>query len=207
MKLLTQILNNLIRLGIFGALIGVTFWLIQDRARGAETNALINPTISGGIQEIADAIGNSTNWTIVAGAGRGLQGNKNLAFADAVYSLNDNVGLVAGADYLWAKGQDDSANTVKGGITLKAQVHPFKFLGSTFLTNVVCQPFVVEAIATPYGNDNDSVATISTVGVNFDLAKVKNFTFVAGVQYEDRTGAGKYSGQYALIHLGFGRRF
>ena len=175
------------------------------------TNPAPAPTISGGIEEIAAAIGSSTNWTIVTGAGRGLKGNKNVAFADLAYSFNQNVGLVGGVDYLWAPHQnvDSSENVVKGGVTLKAPIHPFTFLGSSggFLTNVIAEPFGAYLIATPTGGSQDSVATITTLGINFDLAKLKNFELVAGLQYESRSGAGYYDGNYALFHLGIGRRF
>ena len=172
----------------------------------AQTNP---PTVSGGIEQIASAIGSSTNWTLLHGAGRALKGNRNIAFGDLVYNMNDNVGLVMGLDTLWAPNQSQQRqqNSVKGGITLKAAIHPFTFLGSTFLTNVIAQPFAAELFAQPTGGSADSVATITTVGINFDVVSFKNFELVAGAQYETRTGSGFWNGNYGLIHLGIGRRF
>jgi hypothetical protein len=68
----------------------------------AQTNV---PSISGGIQEIGQAIANSTNWTGVAGYGRATKGNKNLAFFDAAYNFNQNVGIVAGTIISGQKGR------------------------------------------------------------------------------------------------------
>lgn len=170
----------------------------------ADTNS---PSISGGIQEIGQAIAASTNWTVIGGYGRATAGNRNLAFADAAYNFNQNVGIVAGYDYLWSKGQVSQANIVKGGITLSAPIHPFAFLGSTFLTNTIATPFVSDLLATPSGNNNSGIGNIVTGGVNFDIVSFKNFELVSGIQYENRMGQSYWDGNYILIHLGISRRF
>ena len=191
-------------------LAAVLFLLLAVVAARAQTNTAV-PTISGGVQEIADAIGSSTNWTIVGGAGRATHGNRDIAFGALAYSFNQNVGLLLGGDYLWSPHQDQasSENVIRGGVTLQAPIHPFTFLGSGggFLTNLVAEPFVVAAVANPTGGSKDSIGTVGTVGLNFELLKIKNFELVAGGQYETRSGAGFYNGNYVLFHLGIGRRF
>ena len=175
---------------------------------GIQTQAQTNPpSISGGIQEIGQAIASSTNWTGVAGYGRSTKGNRNLAFFDAAYNFNQNVGIVAGYDYLWSKGQVSQANVVKGGVTLSATIHPFAFVGSTFLTNVLATPFASDLLATPSGNNNSGIGNIVTAGVNFDLYSFKNFELVSGLQYENRMGQGYWDGHYGMVHLGISRRF
>jgi hypothetical protein len=178
--------------------------LVAGITTQAQTNA---PSISGGIQEIGQAIAASTNWTVVSGYGRSTSGNRNLAFFDVAYNFNENVGIVAGYDYLWSKGQQSQANIVKGGITLSATIHPFAFVGSTFLTNVVATPFAADLLATPSGNNNSGIGNIVTAGVNFDVLSFKNFELVSGLQYENRMGQGYWSGNYLMEHLGISRRF
>lgn len=168
----------------------------------AQTNP---PSFSGGLKEMAQAVSSSTNWTLIAGYGHSIKGKNNLAFADIAYNFNDNVGIVAGYDYLWTKGQSQ-ANFVKGGVTLSATIHPFAFIGSTFLTNIVAIPFGADLLSTPKGNGN-AIGNILTTGVNFDFIGFKNFELVGGVQYEKRMGQGQWDGGYGLAHLGISRRF
>jgi hypothetical protein len=181
--------------------------IIAAKSASAQTNA--PPTFTGGLQEMASAVSSSTNWTIVGGAGRGLTGNKNLAFGAVAYNFNENVGLLVGMDTLWTPSgaQPQQNNVVKGGITLSAPIHPFAFIGSSFLTNVVGTPFALALATQPSGGSSDSIGTVAGGGINFDIVSFKNFELVAGAEYESRSGAGYWNGNYALIHFGIGRRF
>lgn len=174
---------------------------------GAQTNN--PPSFSGGLQEMARAISSSTNWTILGGAGRALKGDKDIAFGAVAYNFNENVGIVAGADTLWAPHQNiqQQDNVVKGGVTLSAPIHPFAFIGSSFATNIVGTPFAAALVASPSGGSSDSIATIAAGGINFDLVSFKNFELVAGAEYETRTGSGIWNGNYGLVHVGISRRF
>jgi hypothetical protein len=165
-----------------------------------------NPSASftGAVQQFSEAVTSATNWTAIAGYGRSTAGNKNVAFADVAYNFNQNVGIVIGYDYLWAKGQSQ-ANVVKGGVTLSATVHPFAFLGSTFATNIVATPFVADLLATP--KNNSGIGNIITTGINFDVYSFKNFELGAGVQMERRYGQGYWNGNYWLGHIGVTRKF
>ena len=163
-------------------------------------------SVSDDISKLVGDIASSTNWTVIGGAGRATKGNRDLAFGAIAYNFNQNVGVVAGMDTLWAPGKHQN-NVVKGGITLSAPIHPFAFLGSTFATNIIGTPFVAGLVAAPSGGSSDSVATIGSVGVNFDIVKFKNFELVAGAQYETRSGSGFWNGNYGLVHLGISRRF
>ena len=169
----------------------------------AQTNA---PTIQGGLQEMAQAITSMTNWSVVGGGGRSLTGQKWLAFGAVAYDFNQNVGVVAGVDGLWAKGQQES-DIAQGGITLKAPIHLFAFVGSTFLTNIVGSPFVSELMATPTGNTHSPIGEVTTGGINFNFVQFKNFDFGGGFQVENRQGQGYWNGNYGLAHLELTRLF
>jgi hypothetical protein len=181
-------------------------------ARAQSTNQIPNlipaPSFSAGLQEMASAVASSTNWTIIGGAGRATTGNRDIAFGAVAYNF-DPVGILVGVDTLWAphQSQQQQVNVLKGGITLSARIHPFAFIGSTFLTNVVGTPFGMALVATPSGGSKDSIATIAGGGINFDIVQFKNFELVIGAEYESRTGSGFWDGAYAMAHLGVSRRF
>ena len=180
--------------------------LVAARNAGAQTNA---PSFTAGLDEMASAVSSATNWTILGGAGRATTGNRDIAFGAVAYNFNQNVGIVAGVDTLWAPHQnvEQQVNVVKGGVILSAPIHPFAFIGSTFATNIVGTPFVSALVASPSGGSSDSVATIGTAGINFDLVSFKNFELVAGGQYETRSGSGFWDGNYVIFHFGVIRRF
>lgn len=173
----------------------------------------VSPSFSQGAQIMLDSVLHATNWTVVGGYGRSLEsstklGNKNVAFAAVAYNFTENVGLIAGYDTLWSGSgatKSSTFNALKGGLSLQLPTHPFAFVGSTFLTNVVATPFVADLLATP--KSGDAIGNIVTAGINFDLWAVKNFEIVGGVQIEKRTGQGDWDGKYALFHLGVSRRF
>jgi hypothetical protein len=182
--------------------------LVAARNAGAQT-VQPAPSFTAGLQEMADAVSSSTNWTVITGVGRATKGNRDIAFGAIAYNFNQNVGLVAGVDTLWAPNQDieRQQNVVKGGVTLSAPIHPFAFIGSSFATNIVGTPFAAALVASPSGGSSDSIATIATVGCNFDLVSFKNFELVVGGQYETRSGSGFWNGNYIIVHLGISRRF
>ena len=155
---------------------------------------------------LGQAIENSTNWNALTGYGHSISGTgKNLTFVDVAYNISDNVGFVVGYDYLWANHQVGSFNAVKGGVNLQTTIHPFAFLGSTALTNILVQPFVADLLATPQGSGN--IGNIVTTGVNWDFFSFKNFALGAGIQYENRTGQGNWDGNYILGHIAISRKF
>jgi hypothetical protein len=163
------------------------------------------PSFSSGLGIMWDAVTTSTNWSVLGGYGHSTTGSKSIAFGDVAYNFTQNVGVVVGYDYLWAPGRLNEANLVKGGVTLNATVHPFAFIGSTFLTNVVGQPFVADLLAQPQaGND---IGNIVTTGVNFNIVSISNYELSTGAQYEVRTGQGTWDGNYGLIHLAITRTF
>jgi|GEM_PF-1982143 hypothetical protein len=151
------------------------------------------PSFSSGLQELYDSVTVSTNYAIAIGGGRATTGNRNLAFADYIYNVSQNVGLVVGYDYLWTSkksGIPAQANLVKGGITLSAVIYPLKNFG---MTNVAATPFANVLMAT----GNGSVSEIVTAG-----AKLNFVTFGGGWNlgavgfYEDRIGAGFWTAKY-----------
>lgn len=170
----------------------------------AQTNTS-SGSFGDGLKIMANALSSGTNWTAIAGYGRGLTGNKNVAFADVAYSLNQNVGVIAGYDVLWGGGQHE-ANSVKGGVSLQTSIHPFAFIGTTFLTNVVATPFAADCLATPK-DSSAGIGNIVTTGANVDIYAFSKFEVNVGAQYENRTGQGRWDGGYALFHAGLTRKF
>jgi hypothetical protein len=162
------------------------------------------PTFGQGLKDMATAVTSGTNWTLLSGYGHSTAGNNNLAFAALGYNFTDSVGAVLGYDYIW-NNNGGEFNALKGGVSLQTQIKPFAFVGSTFLTNIVCQPFVADLLATP--RSGNAIGNIITTGVNFDVYAVKNFELTVGGQYEKRMGQGDFDGNYILFHVGLSRRF
>jgi hypothetical protein len=195
-----ELFSRVSKVMIFALTLGT---LLAGITAQADTNA---PTISGGLQEMAQAISSTTNWSTVAGGGHSLKGRNWLAFGAVAYDFNQNVGVVAGVDSLFAKGAQQS-DVVQGGITLKAPIHLFAFIGSTFLTNIVGIPFASELMANPTGNTSAPIGAITTGGINFNFVQLKNFEFGGGLQVENRQGQGRWNGNYGLVHLELTRLF
>ena len=182
---------------------------VTNTTSGGTTVITNTGSFSDGFKIMAQAITSGTNWTVLGGYGRSTKSmltsrGNNIAFMDVAYQFDGPVGLVAGYDYLWAKGQSQ-ANAVKGGVTLSATIHPLAFVGSTFLTNVVGTPFVGDLLATP--KNGNAIGNIVTTGINFDLVAIKNFELSLGAQYENRAGQGVWDGNYVLGHAALTRKF
>lgn len=160
-------------------------------------------------ENIISNIFSGTNWSAVVGYGRSTahmvsNRGKNLAFADVAYGFSQNVGIIFGYDYLWAKGLNEQ-NTVKGGLTLQDPIRIFSFLGSTFLTNTVGTPWIGDALATPKGNN--SLGNLFLFGVNFEAYPFSNMSVDLGIFGENRSGQGPWDGNYLAGHVGITRRF
>jgi len=164
-----------------------------------------NDPIVSGIESAAQAALSSTNWTAAAVGGVDTTGKKYLVAGEFAYGFNQYVGLIAGVEGLYSKGTKSQFSAVKGGLTLSYPLHPFAFLGSTPLTNIVASPFVSDQIATPSGGSN--LGNLLIYGLNFNVVEFANFELIGGVDYETRTGQGYWDGDYWLIHAGISRRF
>lgn len=161
------------------------------------------PTLSGGLQQVYDAVAGSTNFGFAAGYARGTTGNRNVAFADVPYNFNSNVGLLIGYEYLWtakAAGIPSQANLVKGGLNLQADLKPLKQFG---FTNFTVTPFGFALVA----SGNGTVSEIIGGGAKTTVLTWKGLNVNLGVLYENRTGAGFWNGRYvggfAAISKGF----
>ena len=171
----------------------------------------ISPTLSHSLQELWDVTAGSTNSAVVFGGGRGLTGNKNFAFANYLYNLNQNAGLLLGYDYLFsnAKGMGSSANVLKGGFNLQASLYPLKRFG---YTNFMVTPFAALVIATPVsGNQNNGgIGQIALTGIDWESPAIG---FLWGTRahlggfYENRTGQGAWNGNYLGLHAAFSKGF
>jgi hypothetical protein len=162
-------------------------------------------SFTAGVREIGQAISTSTNWVVFAGYGHTINGvGRNVAFADVGYNFNDYVGMVLGYDYLWGNG-GKQFNSVRGGMTLQLPMHPFAFIGTSSLTNLVVTPLVFEFVATAQGSS--AVANVAGGGIDFNLYAFGKLEIHAGVDYETRTGSGSFDGNYALGHIALSRNF
>lgn len=140
----------------------------------------VDPSLSHGLQEIWDATTVSTNFAVAIGAGRGIKGNKNLAFADYIYNLTGNVGAVLGYDAVRVNGST-SYNFVKGGLQLKADIYPLKNIG--FPTFKVT-PFTAVLIDSGGGK----VGQIVVAGASHRFTISKTWGLNVGGFYENRSG-------------------
>ena len=165
------------------------------------TNAM--PTFSAGLQELYDSVTVSTNYAVALGAGRATTGDRNLAYADYIYNVSQNVGLVIGGEHLWTSkkaGIPSQSNVVKGGITLSAQIYPLKNFG---LTNVCMTPFANGLVATGGG----TASTIVTVGDKINLATFSGWNLGLAGMYEKRSNAGYWTANYVCGMLALSKGF
>ena len=147
-----------------------------------------NPTITQGLDAIAQAVVESTNWAVSLGGGRSLQGNNNLVFADYLYNFvnapdGTTVGLILGFDEVF-KGSSFNGNNVdfvKGGLSVSIPVMPLASLG---YTNFVVHPFA--SILMDSGNGQ--VGQIVVSGADWSTKISQNWAIHAGAFYENRSG-------------------
>ena len=177
----------------------------------AQTNEVPNllGSSDGILQQVWDSTAGSTNFAIVAGGGRGLTGNKNLVFADAVYDLSQNAGLIIGYDNLFSNDKrmgSSSASVVKGGLNLKADLYPLKRFG---FGKFKVTPFAAYLVATPTGgtSNNGGIAQIALVGADYETAPFWGIRAHIGGFYENRTGQGNWDGNYICGHVAISKGF
>ena len=194
-----KILKAVLIFGLLGAL--------TISASAQTTNSA--PSVQNGLQEIADAISQSTNWAVAPFYGRATTGNKSAAGVIAVWNFNDNVGVIGGYDRLWSSGQASQANMVSGGLKLQVSIHPLAFTGLAALTNIVATPYVASLVATPTGgtSNNGGLAAINRAGLELEIMQWKGLELHAGIDYGNRTGAGYYNGNYVDFNVAISRGF
>ncbi len=161
------------------------------------------PSFSAGLQQIYDSVAVSTNYALAFGGGRSTTGNKNLGFADYVYNVSQNVGLVVGYDYLWTAkkyGIASQANLIKGGISFSALIYPLKNFG---LTNFAVMPFANGLVAT----GNGSASEIITAGGKFTFASFSGWNFGGVGFWETRKDAVYWTADYICAALEFDKGF
>ena len=167
-----------------------------------------NPTITGGLEAIAQAVTESTNWAVNAGYGRGLKGNNNLVFADYDYNFVNSpdgttVGLVLGFDEVFHGSQFNGNNVdfVKGGLSVSIAITP---LASVGYTNFVLHPFA--SILMDSGNGQ--VGEIVVSGFDWSTKISTSWAIHAGGFYENRTGGDTSTdGNYIAGFVAFSRNW
>jgi hypothetical protein len=153
---------------------------------------------------MAQAMAVSTNWALVGGYGHSFSGiGRNIAFGEVGINFNDYVGAVLGNDYLFGAG-NHQFNSLSGGMTITLPLHPFAFLGSTILTNILVKPVAFDQVAT---SSSSTVANLMGIGMDFDVYLISNFSVHAGIDYEKRTGDSRWDGDYGLVHIALSRYF
>lgn len=176
----------------------------QTNTSTAIANLIPVTSFSHGLAEMANSLGNSTNWDIVGGYGRSTAGANNVAFAALNVRLSEYVGAILGYDYLW-NDTKSQFNSIKGGASLSTDIRPFLFLGYDKLNDFHIQPFVADLIATP--RSGNAIGNIVTAGFNCEFYTFGKLKIEGGYQYEKRIGQGEFDGNYNLFHVGIGRRF
>ena len=176
-------------------------------SEGITLPASVSPTISGGIEQIAQAALGSTNFAVAIGGGRGLHGNNNLLFADYLYNFvgdgKTSAGFILGFDEIahGAHFTSDNVNFVKGGLNVQTVIAPLKGWG---LTNFFIAPFASVLIDTSGGQ----VGQIIVTGANYKIGIGKGWNFNLTGFYESRTGGDtSVDGAYICGAIAFSRNF
>jgi hypothetical protein len=167
------------------------------------------PSLSGGLTEALASVGlvaDPTNYAGFVFYGRSLKGNQSAIGLGVIEDVNNYVGVAAGLDTLRGGGKTDSANIVAGGFSLKLPSHPLKFMSSdtnSWFQTFTATTFGLALVGTPVNgtSNNGGLAAINRVGENLDLFKFKRLQLGLGIDYGNRTGAGKYSGNWADVSL------
>jgi hypothetical protein len=158
-------------------------------SQGQTTNTTPPATFASGVQTIYDSLAGSTNWGGAFGFARATTGNKSVGFADALYNFNSTVGALVGYEYLYS-GNVHTANLVKGGLNLQADLQPLKQFG---FTNFTVTPFAFALVA----SGNGVVSEIVGGGAKTKIYQWANGIAInAVVLYENRTGSGYWDGRY-----------
>jgi hypothetical protein len=161
-------------------------------------------------QQVYDDTIGTSNGVFVATGARKLVGNANRFSLDYIYSLtpgatNVGAGLVIGIDDIRA-GSLSQANVLKGGVTLNANVYPFKNFGAT---NFFVTTYAFSLVATPTSgtSNNGGIGQLSGAGASYEQHFTKNLSLELGGFYENATGEGKYNGNYLGVLFGLHYRF
>jgi len=161
------------------------------------------PSFSSGLQEIYDSVTVSTNYAVAFGGGRATTGSRNLVFADYIYNVSQNIGIVIGGDHLWTSkksGVPSQSNLVKGGITLSALIYPLKNFG---FTNVAMTPFANGLVATGSG----TASTLICAGDKISIVTFSGWNFGLAGMWEDRSNAGYWTAKYVCGMIDLSKGF
>jgi hypothetical protein len=157
------------------------------------------------LQEAWNDVTASTNFALVAFYGRGLTGNKSVAGADYIYNLTHNekanAAILIGGDFLWAKGTND-ANVVRGGLNISYKLYPFQQFG---LTNFYGTVYLFDTIASPI--HSDLVGNVAGTGLDFKWNVWKALDVHIGGMYANRSGQGRWDGNYLAAETGLSWKF
>lgn len=164
-----------------------------------------SPSLFGGIGEILKSVGlvaDPTNYAGVVFVGKSTEGDKLAAGLLVIENMNNNIGIAAGVDHLWFGGKTGSANIVAGGLTLKEQTHPLRFLTSStnsWLYTFTATPYAIGLVGTPIngtGNADGGLASVTRAGANIDIYNLKGWQLGVAADYGARSGSGNYNGNY-----------
>jgi len=180
-------------------------------ASQAQTNVdavpnLIPPSITPAEKSFAQEVWNdyllSTNSAlVVAGGAKTTDFKQYILAVDYLYNFNDNAGLLIGVDDIFGGPNGTSQlSALRGGLQLKTTIEPLQVFG---VTNFVATPFAAELVSTALNGANaGNVGLVTIAGADFNLYQFRWGNLHAGGMYENRTGEGWASGNYALAHLG-----
>lgn len=177
------------------------------------TAAMTAPSVWGGLNEIASAVGASgllqaTNYSF----------EPYLTYAPklptkygggvlVVYNMNKFVGLGIGADYLGQLSLVSVNATLKVPIAV-GQYYPSSWPLASTLTNVIVTPFALQGVATPMsGTTGGTAITIEDTGGYIQFGHLLGGRFNTGVAYGQWNNAGIYSGKRYHIFAGWSKGF
>ena len=164
------------------------------------TNFIGNSAEAGLLQQAYDAAIGGSNGVFVLTWARKLSGNANRFSLDYIYNFTPNAGLILGYDDIRA-GSYSQANVLKGGLTLNADIYPFKRFGAT---NFFVKSYGFALIATPTKgtSNNGGVGQLMGAGVSYEPHFTKNIYGEFGGFYENSTGEGQYNGNWVGALIG-----
>ena len=191
--------------------------LMLGSARAQTTNTNPPADFWSGIGGTLNSLGISTsptNYALAPFVGISLDGGDKLsAGVLLIENVSDNVGFVVGFDHLWFGGKPGSANIVSGGVTLKAPMHPLRFITSktnAWAYTVVVTPYALALAGAASGDTQTGgggLASIIRGGVNFDLVNWSGWKLATAIDYGSRNGAGAYNGNWADLSLNIRKNF
>lgn len=103
-------------------------------------------------------------------------------------------GPIVGYDDEFGSRLGSQQESLSGGWQVSSSGHWFSFIGKTFLTNMVGTLTVHQLLTTPHGGA--PVGAVTGGAASLDVYSVDNFHFKPSFLYDNRSGQGKWNGNF-----------